>query len=45
MGSALFLLKTLTNVSTEMRLHVHAHNLKRMMKTSGNGVLMEATNT
>ncbi|MGA7948716.1 MAG: IS1182 family transposase, partial [Thiobacillaceae bacterium] len=42
MGSAHFLTKTLARVSTEMSLHVLAHNLKRVMKLLGAGVLIRA---
>ena len=42
MGNAHFLTRTLARVSTEMSLHVLAHNLKRVMKLLGTGALMEA---
>jgi hypothetical protein len=42
MGSTHFLTKTLRRVSTEMSLHVLAHNLKRVMKVLGVVPLMVA---
>jgi uncharacterized membrane protein YkgB len=42
MGSAHFLMRTLTHVSTEMSLHVLAYNLKRVIKILGIKGLMEA---
>lgn len=42
MGSAHFLMKTLTHVNTEMSLHVLAYNLKRVIKILGIKGLMEA---
>ena len=42
MGSAHFLMKTLTHVSTEMCLHVLAYNLKRVINMLGIKGLMEA---
>lgn len=42
MGSAHFLTRTLSRVSTEISLHVLAYNLKRVMKILGNEVLTEA---
>ena len=35
MGATHFLTRTLTNVSTEMSLHVLAYNLKRVIKIIG----------
>jgi hypothetical protein len=43
MGSAHFLMKKLTHVSTEMSQHVLAYNLKRVIKILGIKGLMEAT--
>lgn len=45
MGSSHFLTKTLPRVSTEMRLHVLAYNLKRMMSIFGIAGLIEAIRT
>jgi len=45
MGSAHFLMRTLTHVSTEMSLHVLAYNLKRIIKILGIKGLMEAIKT
>jgi len=42
MGATHFLMKTLGRVSTEMRLHVLAYNLKRVMKVPGIVPLMKA---
>lgn len=42
MGATHFLTRTLDRVSTEMRLHVLAYNLKRAMKIFGIGALMAA---
>ena len=42
MGAAHFLTKTLSNVRTEMSLHVLAYNLKRMMRILGPLELMQA---
>jgi transposase len=42
MGSAHFLMRTLTHVSTEMSLHVLAYNLKRVIKILGIKDLLEA---
>ena len=42
MGSAHFLMKTLTHVSTEMCLHLLAYNLKRVINMLGIKGLMEA---
>ena len=42
MGSAHFLTKTLEKVRTEMRLHVLAYNLKRMIQIFGVAPLMQA---
>jgi len=42
MGSAHFLTRTLSRVSTEMSLHVLAYNLKRVMKILGNEALIGA---
>jgi hypothetical protein len=42
MGSTHFLMKGLTNVRTEMALHVLAYNLKRVMNIIGIGPLMTA---
>ena len=42
MGATHFLTKTLGRVSTEMRLHVLAYNLKRVMKILGIRALIEA---
>ena len=44
MGATHFQMKTLDHVSTEMSLHVLAHNLKRVMKILGIGPLMQAMN-
>jgi hypothetical protein len=41
MGSTHFQMKTLKNVSTEMALHVLAHNMKRVMRILGVGGLMQ----
>ena len=40
MGSAHFLTRTVSRVSTEMSLHVLAYNLKRVMKILGNEALI-----
>ncbi|MFE8647294.1 IS1182 family transposase [Sphingomonas sp. NCPPB 2930] len=45
MGTTHFLTKTLTNVSTEMSLHVLAYNLKRVMRLLGVGELMRSMRT
>ena len=42
MGATHFLTKTLPRVRTEMSLHVLAYNLKRVMKITGTGPLIEA---
>ena len=42
MGATHFLMKTLGRVSTEMRLHVLAYNLKRVMKLLGIVPMMKA---
>ena len=42
MGSAHFLTKTLSRVSTEMSLHVLAYNLKRVMNILGVKPLIQA---
>jgi transposase len=42
MGATHFLTKRLPRVSTEMRLHVLAYNLKRVMQILGIGPLMQA---
>jgi transposase len=42
LGSAHFVMRTLTHVSTEMSLHVLAYNLKRVMNILGIKGLMEA---
>jgi hypothetical protein len=42
MGSANFLIRTLTHVDTEMSLHVLAYNFKRVIKKLGIKGLMEA---
>ena len=42
MGSTHFLMKRLTNVKTEISLHVLAYNLKRVIAIIGAGPLMEA---
>ena len=41
-GATHFLTRTLDRVSTEMRLHVLAYNLKRVLSLLGSGVLMAA---
>ena len=41
-GATNFLTRTLDRVSTEMRLHVLAYNLKRVLSLLGSGVLMAA---
>jgi hypothetical protein len=45
MGSTHFLTKKITNVSTEMSLHVLAYNMKRVINLLGPTVLMEAVIT
>jgi hypothetical protein len=45
MGSTHFLTKTLGKVRTEMRLHVLAYNMKRMIQILGVGPLREAITT
>ncbi len=42
MGSTHFLMKRLTNVKTEIGLHILANNLKRVMQIIGVGPLMTA---
>jgi transposase len=42
MGSTHFLMRTLTNVNTEMSLHVLAYNLKRVMRILGIARTMKA---
>ncbi len=42
MGSMHFLTNTLEHVSTEMRLHVLAYNLKREISVLGMGATMKA---
>ena len=42
MGSTHFLMKRLTNVKTEISLHVLAYNLKRVMQILGTGPLISA---
>ena len=45
MGATHFLTRSLERVKTEMRLHVLAYNLKRVMKILGMGTLMAAMQT
>jgi transposase len=45
MGSTHFLMKRLTNVKTEISLHVLAYNLKRAMQILGTGPLIAAIRT
>ncbi len=42
MGATHFLMKRLTNVRTEMALHVRAYNLQRVISIMGIGPLMAA---
>lgn len=45
MGSTRFLTRRLADVSTEMSLHVLAHNLKRVMRILGIARTMKAVSS